>query len=339
MGLPNISFSKEDIYEHLEFSDKIKTKIIDLKKKVYKNKNTWQYEYLELIEETIDDLLINKLDDLQIIKQKFLAIKDLAKTNCPTKKKKNCKCNVCKNNGILSSFSSKIQSAFGYSHEIMRKYFLDNGIKTCYICNAQYAIVAQKDYFRRSKNNHKRKVYKKSYKYQLQKENRLKFQLDHYLPKSLFPSFSLSLGNLYPICSYCNGKKSNKVLDIKEMHNNISFKLNVNSIKQYYTGKGSFELELSDLTSNIENNKLSNIFDLKGIYDNHLDVIEDLFERKVKYTKSYKSVLAKAFPGIVGTSRAIDDRLILGTYSKADGFYKRPLSKFIHDINDQLNSL
>lgn len=41
-------------------------------------------------------------------------------------------------------------------------------------------------------------------------------QLDHYLPKSIFPSFSITANNLVPICKECNEKKDNYYSTNKE---------------------------------------------------------------------------------------------------------------------------
>ncbi len=41
--------------------------------------------------------------------------------------------------------------------------------------------------------------------------SRFPSQIDHYLPKSVFPTFALTVDNLVPICSDCNKKKRNIV--------------------------------------------------------------------------------------------------------------------------------
>ena len=41
--------------------------------------------------------------------------------------------------------------------------------------------------------------------------SRFSSQIDHYLPKSLFPTFALTVDNLVPICSDCNKKKLNTI--------------------------------------------------------------------------------------------------------------------------------
>jgi len=37
--------------------------------------------------------------------------------------------------------------------------------------------------------------------------------LDHYLPKDIFPEFSVTISNLFPMCDICQGKKGVKLID------------------------------------------------------------------------------------------------------------------------------
>lgn len=49
------------------------------------------------------------------------------------------------------------------------------------------------------------------------------FDLDHFLPRSIFPQFALSLYNLFPVCKFCNQtlKRDNNPLE----HNKMVFHL------------------------------------------------------------------------------------------------------------------
>lgn len=57
--------------------------------------------------------------------------------------------------------------------------------------------------------------------------------MDHYLPKDLFPEYSVHMYNLIPCCSYCNEKKSALFLDAqknREIFNPYFDKLNIKLI-------------------------------------------------------------------------------------------------------------
>lgn len=286
------------------------------------NLNDWQYAYLDYLIKNFDKILTCKLSELLIHKNEFLRIKDLKKENC------NCKdfnCPKCTNNESVKSLSETLQSKLDYSNENLRDIISKKGLKVCYICNAQYAMLVTEEETQGQDGV-------------IQEREIAKFQIDHYLPKSLYPAFSISLSNLYPICGYCNLIKSNNEYDLSDVSARLKFSIDVESLRKYLSGnKDHLKLILFDESE--EDQKLSKVFDLKGIYNNHLDEIEELIERKIKYEDTYKNILVRRFPEITLSNKNIENRLILGTYSKEEGFYKRPLSKFIHDINDQLDSL
>lgn len=324
MALPKLNFKQEDLKCHLEK----KVELINEFEKLKLTYNTdWKIAYIDKIIDEIEILLIGDLNNLLNLKYSFLLIKDLKKGNC---NKRKCNCNVCKESKDRQSFSNKIQEIFKYSNSSLRAFYTNSNIKACYVCNAQYTLSIESEC--------DNKKFKNSGSFIKQVRFISKYQLDHYIPKSLFPAFSVSLYNLYPICSNCNQIKSNKSIDLKNFYSDITFELEPDSIRKYYLGEGNFELKINCLST--DTRETAESFDFKGIYNNHLDYIEEVFERKIKYTDSYKESLEKQFGNIKTINKQnIEDRLILGTYSLEEGYYKRPLSKFIHEINNQFEKL
>ncbi|MEK6493340.1 HNH endonuclease signature motif containing protein [Myroides odoratimimus] len=329
----NISFVDNELDTHISNNRSLIVSLKNLQKNQYNNRELWQFKYLTLLIDKIgqadseSNILTCKFDVLIEYKQEFEDEIDLIKKECKVKKKK-CNCTRCKENRKKVTFSNQVQNILKYQHDKLRGYYSNTGIKTCYVCNAQYAVMAKDEKKGRNINS----------KIINQERDKAKFELDHILPKSIFPCFSISLYNLLPICPPCNKIKTNNEIDVSNILTKVKYKITIKSLQQYYKGEGQLEIEVLDETNENANKQLSRVFDLKGIYRNHIDVIEELIERKIKYTDKYKEMLARSFPGIVGTEKNIDDRLIIGTYGKEEGFLKRPLSKFIHDINDQLDS-
>ncbi|SHL88562.1 hypothetical protein [Myroides odoratimimus] len=293
------------------------------------------------ISNVVENILTCKMDVLKRYKDEFdnklqFDRKEcLSKDNCSKTKQ----CDNCEENDELKKLQGDLKSLLKYENKKLKNYFINCNIKTCYVCNSQYAIVASKEVRVVKEKENKLKIKEeigeeeKSGRIE-QQRTMTKFQLDHYFPQSKYPIFAVSLHNLYPICGSCNQIKLDNIYDIEEIYSKISFRLKEDSIVEYYNRNGKVKLETIDNSTD----SLGEKFDIDGIYQNHTDVIEELIERKIKYTDKYKEMLARSFPGIVGTEKNIDDRLIIGTYGKEEGFLKRPLSKFIHDINDQLDS-
>lgn len=330
MGLPKIIFDSNDIESHKDYA-KSKKVSLEAYKSEFIKKNSWQIKYLEYLIKNIEEIVAtDNIDDYKIEFDKIHQFKETF-CLCEIGIKKFCS-KYCQ-----KKFSHRLQEILGYKHKQLVKYFLYNSNKACYICNAQYTVVAQKDYKNNYKGrfNFKPQYFKSKVTHVEQGDSSAKFQLDHYYPKSLYPALSISLYNLYPICGSCNQTKSDDVLDIKKLHSNFKFEIEEDTILNFYKSGNSKNLILH--LDDRGTNDLVTRFDLKGIYDNHIDIVEELFIRKIKYSESYKNALINKHPDITPNFTSIDDRLIVGTYDKSEGIYKRPLSKLLQDLNDQLD--
>lgn len=271
-------------------------------------------QYVEYLEKNLKFILIDHFNELKVHKDNLQKIIDFSR-KCALHKLPDQNCLQCKND----SFCKEIQKLFNYDPQKIRKYFNNIQNKACYICNAQYTIFA----YECTKVNDEIRL----------KTSSQKFQFDHYFPQSIYPAFSLSLGNLIPICGSCNLKKLEKVYNLENINEKISYKIDEDSLFKYLQNNELLKFKIKDKTDD----NISVKFDFEGIYSNHRDHLEELLERKIKYTDNYKKVLENRFSDIVISEKNIEDRLILGTYT--DDIYKRPLSKFINDINNQLDNL
>lgn len=249
---------------------------------------------------------------------------------------KTCKsCNNCNENAYKRNFHSEIMNILNYNvkgKEALRKVYSKIGMKACYVCNAQYALSIEPEDPSVTPGS-------KS----VQDRYQGKFQFDHYLPKDKYPALSISLFNLLPICSSCNTIKGDRELGIDffetdEAHweNKFRFRIIENSLSGFLLCKETLRIDLEDNhTYPSELTSLSTRYDIKGIYNTQVDQIEELIIRKLKYSETYKDKLYCAFPEIFKTT-TIDDRILLGTYKKEEGIHKRPMSKFLQDIEKQL---
>ena len=187
--------------------------------------------------------------------------------------------------GVFSGVSSILYenstiSKFISEFFLNQDYFLK--LKTCYYCNIDFVNV-----FDSQQYNH--------------------FTLDHVLPKSKFPYFSVSLFNLIPSCYSCNSKfKGRLEFTINDELNIICPSSNTAKISELIKFKMKFDVNDPEfenkLKSITEQNKLKihleNTFSLNGIkefleifklesrYEFHKNVSYDLVDKRKIYSDS-----------------------------------------------------
>ncbi|WP_121627623.1 HNH endonuclease [Poseidonibacter antarcticus] len=186
-------------------------------------------------------------------------------------------------------------------------------LKTCPYCNRNYTFTVDED------------------------SGKLRPEIDHFYPKSIYPFLAMSFYNLIPSCPICNHTKSSKIsndlinpYDIKENDFKFTYKPTDISFTQIDSKKydtNSFEIEFKNSNKNIET------FKLDELYKQHKDIVIDLLMKKAYYPKSYIEELEKNF----GFSEDEIYRYLLGNYQKEEDLHKRPLSKLIKDISEELN--
>ena len=334
-----IDFSKFSAVkaEYLAFYDleKISKDLADLEVKYPLFKD---YIILFNTEQKLEQIIIADNNELTELKGKFdmCSVKfDYGK--CITKKhNKNCNvCIVCLGNKQKKDFHNEIMTILNYAtkgKENLRKVYSKIGIKTCYICNAQYALTIEPEttlsFGADSKQN----------------RNAAKFQFDHYFPKDNYPALSISLYNLLPICSSCNLIKGDREIGIDFFSTEISkwdgkFTFNIleSTLTYFLLDQEPIQIDFIDkYVYPVGTTSLSSRYDIKGIYNTQIDIIEELIIRKLKYSDTYKDKLNISFPELFKNIN-IDERIELGTYSKIEGIHRRPMSKFLQDINKQLD--
>jgi len=189
------------------------------------------------------------------------------------------------------------------------------GITTCLYCNRNYAF----NFAKGSKLN-------------------ATAQLDHFFDKKDYPFLAVCLYNLVPSCSTCNQRKSTKQVNIlhpfeDSFDKKARFKLNIKDSRFYYS-KDSVDLEFE---TNDEKAKNSiEVFNLNNLYKNHKDIVLELIQKQAMYNDSYIDELLKEYEGTLFKNKEDLQRLISGGYISDDEIGKRPLSKLIKDIANEL---
>ena len=205
---------------------------------------------------------------------------------------------------------------YGYE-KIDKLQFIENiGLGSCPYCNRNYVFTTSKN-------------------------GSIKPEIDHLYPKSLYPYLACSYFNLIPSCPTCNGFGAKEAKDTFYLYpisnpytiKPIDFKFSItpqkvefiDDVKKEQYSFANFKI---DVYGNKENLK---VFHLEELYAQHKDIVLELLIKKAYYPQSYIEELS-AF----GFSKDEIYRYLFSNYSKDDDLHKRPLSKLVRDISEEL---
>lgn len=191
------------------------------------------------------------------------------------------------------------------------KFVNDIGIQTCPYCNRAYI-----------QSVNKRGV--------------VRPQIDHFYPKSIYPYLGLSFYNLIPSCSVCNGTTAKGERD--------SLKDGLVSPYEIKNDDFLFSFDLITLNNfrvkiNKKINTNDDYFKLEEFYKHHGDIVYELYTKLFREeTKEHFELLQKSLSGIGFDLDEVYKFITCGYMSNED-LHKRPLSKLIKDISEELNFL
>lgn len=201
----------------------------------------------------------------------------------------------------------------GYEHKIFNglKFVDELGLQTCPYCNRAYIQ-------------------------SVSKRGVVRPQIDHFYPKSLYPYLGLSFYNLIPSCSVCNGTTAKG--DRDSYYDNL---INPYEIKND-DFKFAFDFVAVDRVQVKLDKKIpihDDYFKLEEFYQHHNDVADELYVKLYREnTKEHFDSLRKSLTNI-GFDEDEIHRFITCGYLKDEDLHKRPLSKLIKDISEELELL
>ena len=177
--------------------------------------------------------------------------------------------------------------------------------------------------------------------YTIGRNKKIKPEIDHFYPKTLYPILAISYFNLIPSCPTCNGlgAKSNQdsyVLKLKNPYeikaNDFQFSFKVNSINMLNSMIDKESIDIFFKTKILEHGK---VFGLDLLYAENRDVILELYlKARHEYVREYIDYLY-SYNGLEFSDEDIY-RFITCGYLNDDDLHKRPLSKLIKDISTEL---
>lgn len=165
-------------------------------------------------------------------------------------------------------------------------------------------------------------------------------QLDHFFDKKTYPYFAVSIYNLVPSCQTCNQRKSTKQNAIyhpfvESFSSDVKFKLQVKDCNFLYD-VNSLTIEQEVLNNEVKANSHLETFNIENLYNEHKDIVLELIQKSQIYNESYIDELIQNYEGTIFKNREDLLRLITCGYINAKDLHKRPLSKLIKDISEEL---
>jgi hypothetical protein len=169
-----IKFSSLFISDYLkEAKPLVQLRLSKLKK--YNNDQTFR-KLFHLVSKNIDEILIGLPDDLADLAQKI----DRVLNNSSKKKKSTYRKRFSKVFNY-TAFCKKSKRTHFYAYTLLK----ETGLRVCPYCDENFILFLESSPGRKS----------------------FRGPLDHYIPKSIYPYFAVSLFNLVPSCSSCNSLK------------------------------------------------------------------------------------------------------------------------------------
>lgn len=173
----------------------------------------------------------------------------------------------------------------------------------------------------------------RAYIYSIKENGIIRPEIDHFYPKAFYPYLGLSFYNLIPSCSVCNGTtaKGNKDSFEDNLKNPYEIKKDAFKFKLNIKSPSKFDITLD---KKIDSN--NRYFKLGEFYKYHDDIAYELYIKfKQENTKEYFDSLKKSLSGI-GFDEDEIYRFLTGGYFNDEDLHKRPLSKLMKDISEEL---
>jgi hypothetical protein len=168
-------------------------------------------------------------------------------------------------------------------------------------------------------------------------------QLDHFFDKSSYPYLAVSAYNLVPSCSTCNQRKSAKQLDVfypytESFNEYAKFEYTLQPITKTGTffDEEQIKLDIKSIKNSKRVEEHIEVFNLRNLYNEHKDIVSELLVKAEIYNESYIDELFNQYEGTLFKNREDLMRLITCGYITDEEINKRPLSKLIKDISEEL---
>jgi hypothetical protein len=191
-------------------------------------------------------------------------------------------------------------------------FVMESGVRVCPYCNRQYITPVYSDL------------------------GKLRGEIDHFLPKSVYPYFSMSLYNMIPVCHTCNHKKGAKDFDFESINPyqeslNDHFTFEVNPLSHDLCIKMG-EAKKEAIKKHVDT------FKLKPLYSYHNNQAIELLKKRQMYPDAYIRELFSKYEAYFSSIEDLKE-FIIGYISDENQLNNEAFLKLRRDIAKQLNFL
>ena len=117
--------------------------------------------------------------------------------------------------------------------------------------------------------------------------------------------------------------------------NSFRFTYQPNSIDFSIVEKEKYDFDNFEIEIRGSHQNNVELFKLEELYKQHKDIVLELLIKKAYYPQSYKEELEKSF----GFTQDEIYRYLFSNYNQDEDLHKRPLSKLVRDISEELGLL
>ncbi|MDD2229591.1 MAG: HNH endonuclease domain-containing protein [Candidatus Cloacimonetes bacterium] len=171
---------------------------------------------------------------------------------------------------------------------------------------------------------------------------KMRAELDHFLPKSIYPFFALSFYNLIPVCHSCNHVKQEQQIVINPHDDHFDD----NDRFVFIPGRSFIPLLSNDTSDSkvifesddLRKKKQVNKLRITERYNHHKDIVVDIYRNKEIYNKIYNKSLNHLVPELGHLSDKDIFRMLFNVSPQLEEYHEKPYSKLTNDLLRQLNS-
>jgi len=203
-------------------------------------------------------------------------------------------------------------------HEIFGKewndyaFVMESGLRVCPYCNRQYITPIYSDH------------------------GKMRADLDHFLPKSKLPYFSMSLYNLVPVCKSCNQSLKR---DHEFSFDSISpYEDHISEYFRFKANVRTHEITLKIHASTPAIMQHIDIFKIESLYNYHRNHVEELIKKRIAYPDEYIQWLYEENRAYFNSVHEVK-QLIIGFIDDKSKLNEEAFLKLRRDLAEQLGFL